>query len=83
MIISLPGYSTREIEYIVHNEKVVHLDDLLMRGSMLAKLGEITLPILDEVSMIIGKSLSWTVEQLAEEVSPVKRILKEQHDIEL
>ena len=50
---------------------------------MLAKLGEITLPILDEVSMIIGKSLNWTSEQLAEEVSPVRRIFKEQPDIEL
>ncbi|MFC1922242.1 hypothetical protein ACFLY4_03045 [Chloroflexota bacterium] len=68
---------------MVHHEKVVHLDDFLMRRSMLAKLGEITLPVLDEVSMIIGKSLSWTGEQLAEEVSPVRRILKEQHDIEL
>lgn len=82
-IISLADYSTREIEYIVHNEKVVHLDDFLMRRSMLAKHGENTLPVLDEVSIITGKSLSWTGEQLVEEVSPVRRILKEGLDTEL
>lgn len=41
------------------------------------------MPVLDEVSMIIGKSLSWKGEPLVEEVSTVRRIFKEQPDIEL
>ena len=54
-----------------------------MRRSILAKLEEIALPVLDEESMIIGKSPSWTGEQLAGEGSPVRRILKELHDMKL
>jgi hypothetical protein len=38
-IISLPDYSNREIEYIVHTKKIIHLDDFLMRRSMLTKPG--------------------------------------------
>ena len=80
---ALPGYSIREIEYIVQNENVVHRDDFLRRRSMLAKLGEISLLDLHEAAVITGKSRSWIGEQLVEKVTPVRRILKEQHDIEV
>jgi hypothetical protein len=33
--------------------------------------------------MIIGKSPGWTGEQLVEEISPTRRMLKEQLDIEM
>ena len=36
---SLPSYSRREIAFLAQCEKVVHLDDLLLRRSMLAMLG--------------------------------------------
>ncbi|MFN8460716.1 MAG: glycerol-3-phosphate dehydrogenase C-terminal domain-containing protein [Anaerolineales bacterium] len=39
---SLPDYSFREIAYLVQHEKIVHLDDFLLRRSMLAMLGRLT-----------------------------------------
>jgi hypothetical protein len=50
---------------------------------MLAKPGEISLLDIDELSTIVGKSPGWTGEQLVEEISPIRRILKEQVDIEM
>lgn len=54
-----------------------------MKWSTLAKPGEISLLDIDVLSTIIGKSPRWTGEQLAEEVTPLRRILEEQLDIEM
>jgi len=46
----LPDYSSREIEYISREEKVVHLDDFFLRRSILAKLGLLSHAKVDEIS---------------------------------
>jgi len=33
------GYSRREIEFLALNERVVHLDDLILRRTLMALLG--------------------------------------------
>jgi len=79
----LPGYSQREVEYIVREEKVVHIDDFLLRRSMLAKLGKLSHSRIDELSKIIGKTLSWSAFQADEELKRVYAILRVDHGIEL
>ena len=56
---SLPSYSRREIGFIAQYEKVIHLDDFLMRRSMLAMLGRLTREAIDEICDALGKSLNW------------------------
>ena len=54
---SLPDYSRREITFLAQNEKIAHLDELLLRRTMLAMLGGLTRPALDELAEIVGESL--------------------------
>src|SRR5208283_5176253 len=54
------GYSRREIEFIARNERVVHLDDLLLRRTLIGMLGEATLPLLEEIAAIISPVLEWS-----------------------
>lgn len=80
---NLPGYTRREIEFIVNSEKVVHLDDLLLRRSMLAKLGQITAENLEEVAEIIAAALNWGDEGRENELNRAGRILAEKHGVRL
>ena len=57
---SLPSYSRREIGFIAQYEKVLHLDDFLMRRSMLAMLGRLTREAVNEVADALA-SLDWNV----------------------
>ena len=79
----LPGYSQREIEFIAKGEKVVHLDDFLLRRSMLAKLGQLSHANIDELSKVIRAGLDWDAEQADTEIKRVYTILRENHGINL
>ena len=79
----LPDYSQREIEFITLNEKVTHLDDLLLRRSMLAKLGQLSLANTYEIANIMGKCLNWSADQQDHEIKRTCKILKEFHNVEL
>jgi glycerol-3-phosphate dehydrogenase len=62
------GYSKSEIDYIVRNEFVEHLADIVMRRSTLAIAGSLTSRDLQEVAAIAGRALGWSAGRLAEEV---------------
>lgn len=79
----LTGYSRREIKFIAREEKVVRLDDFLLRRSMLAKLGLLSHANITEISGIIGDALGWSAEQADEEIKRVYRILREHHGVKL
>ncbi|MDX2137642.1 MAG: glycerol-3-phosphate dehydrogenase/oxidase [Chloroflexota bacterium] len=74
-----PAYSIRELVYLATHERVEHLDDLLFRRTMIAMLGEITLPLLDEVVDIIAPALGWSEARGKQEVSRVVTLLIEKH----
>ncbi len=80
---SLPDYSQREIAFLALNEKVVHLDDLILRRMVLAKLGQLTRPALDELADLIGESLGWSDAQKKGEVSRVLGLLADDHGVVL
>ena len=79
---TVAGYSRREIGYLAGNEKIVHLDDLLLRRSNLAMLGHVTRPALDELAQILAESLEWDVDRRKSEVSRTLEILADKHGIE-
>ncbi len=80
---SLPSYSRRELAFLAQCEKVIHLDDLLLRRSMLAMLGHVTRPALDEVADALAEALNWTPQQRQEEVARTLDILREEHAVTL
>ncbi len=76
-------YSRREIGFIAQEEKVMHLDDLLLRRSMLAMLGRLTRPALEETADVLGGWLKWPDEQRRGEVQRVVTMLADVHGVEL
>ena len=62
------GYSKSEIDYIVRNEFVEHLADIVMRRSTLAIGGSLTSRDLQEIAAIAGRALDWSAERIAQEV---------------
>jgi glycerol-3-phosphate dehydrogenase len=78
----LPNCSRREIEYILTQEEVNHLDDLILRRTMIAKLGNLTPELLDELAKISGEVLCWKKSEVEEEIRRTVKILAEKHRIE-
>jgi glycerol-3-phosphate dehydrogenase len=79
----LPDYTQREIKYIAKNEKIVHLDDFLLRRSMLAKLGLLSLELINEIANVIGSGLEWPPERKDEEIERSLELLRERHGVHL
>lgn len=80
---SLPEYSRREIAFLAQNEKIIHLDDLLLRRTMLGMLGQLTRPIVDELADVLGDSLGWSATQKQAEVARMLEMLATRHGVRL
>ncbi len=79
----LPSYSRREILFLAQCEKVVHLDDLLLRRSMLAMLGRLTRRGVDEIAAVLAEALGWDAKQRESEVARALDILADRHEVRL
>lgn len=80
---TVPQYSRREILYLAKNEAVVHLEDMILRRTMIGILGQTTIDVLDEIAEIIGNSLGWDQNQRKEEVQRTRDILADKHGVKL
>jgi glycerol-3-phosphate dehydrogenase len=79
----LPNYSRREVEFIINTEKVFRLDDFLLRRSMLAKLGRLSLTNLNEIANIVSNTLNWSVDRRDQEINRTCKVLEEMHGVVL
>jgi len=80
---TLPDFTLREILFLVHHEKICHLDDFLLRRSMHAMLGHVTREMVEELAGVLGNSLGWNAEQKAAEVRRTLSILVDRHGVRL
>ena len=78
-----PDYSRNEIAQIVAREKIVHLDDLLLRRTLLAYLGGLNRSIVERLADFTGDALGWDSKQKDDEVERTLRILVEKHQLSL
>jgi len=76
-------YSSREVEFIIRNERVMHLDDLLLRRTAIALLGELTGELLDELLAMLARLHEWPQGRIAAERGRVVEILRDRHRIEV
>lgn len=81
-IAAWPNFSRREILYLVQNEKILHLDDLLLRRTLLAYLGELSVPLIEEMADAVSAGLGWDADQKKAEVDRARVILKDRHGVE-
>ncbi|MGD0708506.1 MAG: FAD-dependent oxidoreductase, partial [Anaerolineaceae bacterium] len=80
---SHPDWTRREVEFIAEHEKVIHLDDILLRRSTLAWLGEASLQLVQELTGILAQSLGWDSAQEKVELQRTLEKLKEEHGVVL
>jgi glycerol-3-phosphate dehydrogenase len=78
-----PSYSREEIAWLLRNERVVHLDDLVLRRTSMAFTGTLTAPLLDELADLAADVLGWDARRRADELDATRRLLAERHGVRL
>lgn len=72
-----------EIKYLARHEKVVHLDDHLLRRSSLGWLGYIDQQTLDEICDLVGEELGWDQDKKRAEILHLKQIFEKNHGVKI
>ncbi len=80
---SYPEMTCREVAFLVEKEKVVHLDDLILRRSLMAYLGHLNRSLIDELADIAAGVLGWNEQQKQAEVARTLEILRDRHGVSL
>jgi glycerol-3-phosphate dehydrogenase len=79
----LPVYSRREIQFIARHEKVIHLDDLILRRTLMGILGQVNGELLRELAAASAPELGWSAEQTHMEVTRTNELLRVRHGVDL
>ncbi len=75
------GYTRREIEFMALQERVVHLDDLVLRRTLMGLLGQANRPLLEELAAIVAPVLQWSAQNAAAEVERTMQLLEKVHGV--
>ena len=78
---SKANWQRGEVIYLVENEKQVHVEDVLLRRSTLAWLGEVTRPLVEEFAAIFAEVNGWSKATVQSEVERTIVHLKEYHGV--
>jgi glycerol-3-phosphate dehydrogenase len=78
---SKANWQRGEVIYLVENEKPVHVEDVLLRRSTLAWLGEVTRPLVEEFAAIFAEVNGWSKATVQSEVERTIAHLKEYHGV--
>ncbi|WP_062377095.1 glycerol-3-phosphate dehydrogenase/oxidase [Demequina pelophila] len=78
-----PEYTREEIRWICRHERVVRLEDLVLRRTTLAFEGRISGALLVELADVVGDALGWRGRRRREEVAAVRDVLREAHGVDL
>jgi glycerol-3-phosphate dehydrogenase len=82
----LPGasdYGTSEIDYIVRNEFVEHLTDIVMRRTTLAIGGSLTMGDLKQIAAIAGRAGNWGPQRISDELDTTVAQLSDKNLVRL
>ena len=74
-------YSTAEIRFLIQMEKIVYLDDLILRRTLIGMLGYLTLPLLQELCAILATANGWDDTRRQAEEDRTIALLAENHQI--
>ena len=78
---SKANWQRGEVIFLVENEKPVHVEDVLLRRSTLAWLGEVTRPLVEEFAAIFAEVNGWSKATVQSEVERTIAHLKEYHGV--
>lgn len=77
------GYTKHEVTYIVQHERVEHLDDFLLRRSLLAMLGKVNAVGLRNLAGVVGEALDWDAARVEAEITRTAALLHERHGVKV
>jgi glycerol-3-phosphate dehydrogenase len=78
-----PHYTPADIASMAEREKIVHLDDLLLRRTLLGYLGQLTRSAVEQLANMLGESLGWDGARRNTEVARALDILADRHGVRL
>ena len=79
----LPAYSRREILFMAEQEKTVHLDDVILRRTLMALLGQLSFELLEELAGVLAPPLQWSEQRRQEEIERTVRLMEKVHGVKL
>jgi glycerol-3-phosphate dehydrogenase len=79
----IPGYYIEELQHLIREEDILHLDDLILRRTMIAKLGLLTIDKLTQLGDLVAQEKGWSAAYTADEIARTKAILRERHHLQL
>jgi glycerol-3-phosphate dehydrogenase len=63
------------------NERVVHLDDVVLRRTLMGLLGQATRPLLEELAAVMAPVLGWSRADADSEVERTVQLLERVHGV--
>ncbi|MFT7494077.1 MAG: glycerol-3-phosphate dehydrogenase [Alteromonas macleodii] len=79
LLIGTHDYSVAEIDWIARTEKVQHLEDVILRRTLLAVTGALSNATLIDIAGVTGSALGWTDEKIAQEIQDTIIYLQKRH----
>jgi glycerol-3-phosphate dehydrogenase len=76
---TVPDTTLGELEWILNEEDVQHLDDLILRRTTLAKQGKVTKDSLSEIAGICAAVLGWDEKKREDEIQRFQELVLENH----
>lgn len=78
-----PDHSVAEVHFLCQDTAVAHLDDLVIRRTVLAISGKLTAGLLAELADLAAAALGWNPERRQAELDTCTRLLREHHGVSL
>ena len=78
-----PGYSVRELLFLIRNEAAEHLDDLLLRRTTLAISGQLSLDMTEAVLDVLAREKGWSPARRKAELDRFLTLLAGRHGVGL
>ncbi|MFS0893580.1 FAD-dependent oxidoreductase [Microbacterium sp. 179-I 3D3 NHS] len=75
--------STRELEWMVENEMVARLEDVVLRRTSIAFVGDADAAVLDEIADALAPLLGWDRERQDAEIEQSRILLNERHGLHI
>lgn len=76
---NLPDYTIGEIEWICGTQLVTHLEDILLRRTLIGMRGQLTPQLIEEIGVIAGDYFGWAKERRTTEISNLWTKLVREH----
>ena len=78
-----PDYTEAEIDWLARNERIEHLEDLILRRTLLAITGQLTRAGLEQMAEVTSIALGWDAERTRTELERSVDRLQRGHSVEI